>query len=440
MPISEERRRAEVVARAGLSLLSNVDDPSAAGALRAALRHREPRVRAAALQSLGWSGGEGDVPAAIAALGDEDPGLRRAGRWALGELGGSAAADALAGALTGTEGRERGELIESLAWLRDPRALVAAREMSVDPATNHSVDYAFTVSALVRLGNAEDRERLRELLLSVADQPRWYLAMLVVLRRALAEHHPEEAEQLEAWVAARASSEARRRITGSTYVEVEPLEPRTVPRMTLVELHARPVDDAWPPPKFGGRPDWVEAPAWPHTPSGRPMTFYGQLPALTDPPRTAYIFISMQEAAATWELFGADTAVILQPDGRYSSPVQPLSTGPRLYVGAPRGDRLHPPRIYVPYERFVRLEPGADPPQWTWPELPEFTYMASVHGDHNKIGGTPIWIQGDPELDRDGWRNAFQFDADWAGCELSGNGAVCHGFVRDDGSAAFMWE
>ena len=48
-------------------------------------------------------------------------------------------------------------------------------------------------------------------------------------------------------------------------------------------------------------------------------------------------------------------------------------------------------------------------------------------------------MQYDPELDRQGWRNAFQFDADWAGHELA-DGAVCHGFIRDDGSAAFMWD
>jgi hypothetical protein len=38
------------------------------------------------------------------------------------------------------------------------------------------------------------------------------------------------------------------------------------------------------------------------------------------------------------------------------------------------------------------------------------------------VGGTPL----------------FQFSADWAGREL-GDGAQCHGFVREDGAGAFLW-
>jgi HEAT repeat protein len=57
----------EVVARVALGLLSQIDDETAAEALRSAGRHSEARVRAAALRSLAWSGEQTDVPMTIGA-------------------------------------------------------------------------------------------------------------------------------------------------------------------------------------------------------------------------------------------------------------------------------------------------------------------------------------------------------------------------------------
>lgn len=55
------------------------------------------------------------------------------------------------------------------------------------------------------------------------------------------------------------------------------------------------------------------------------------------------------------------------------------------------------------------------------------------------MAGKPLTPQGEQLPPGDGWTFAFQFSAAWAGREL-GDGAECYGFVREDGTGAFLWQ
>jgi hypothetical protein len=193
------------------------------------------------------------------------------------------------------------------------------------------------------------------------------------------------------------------------------------------------------PAKFGGQSDWLAPPAWPLSPSGQPMVSLGQVPLLGQGNRIAYIFFST-EVDETWEQLGAGNAVVVQlTDARPQVPTRAARTGPQLYERAPAPHRYQPPDKMRPYERYVALEPEADPEKWEWPELPPNTYPADGHRDWNKIGGTPAYLQGEDLPPGTGWQFAFQFNAGWADHEF-GDVAECYGFVNNDGRGAFLWQ
>lgn len=89
--------------------------------------------------------------------------------------------------------------------------------------------------------------------------------------------------------------------------------------------------------------------------------------------------------------------------------------------------------------QHVRLEPGADPQAWTWPDRRPGTYPESLHEDRNKIGGTPLFLQGEGWRLGDGWRFAFQFSGGCAGWDPA-DGAEIYGFVTDQGAGALFWQ
>jgi len=89
------------------------------GAVISALQHSDPRIAEVAATCLGSAREERAVPA-LAALLTGGPGQAKAAIWALSEIGGKAAADALAGALSGPH---RQQAAVALGMLRDPRAV-----------------------------------------------------------------------------------------------------------------------------------------------------------------------------------------------------------------------------------------------------------------------------------------------------------------------------
>jgi hypothetical protein len=216
-----------------------------------------------------------------------------------------------------------------------------------------------------------------------------------------------------------------------------PEPPRTVPKAVLAELRPSSSDTpAGPVTKFGGQPDWIEQPAWPHASNGRPLVFYGQL--VRERADCLYVFLNMSFSAEVHNFapLGDGNAVVVQPGtGACHLQTLPRATGPQLF------ERRDPPGVPAlfrrpgrvsPYERMVSTHPGADPQKadddWD-----------GGHESWNKIGGTPQYLQGEEIPPGEGWEFAAQFTAGWAGCEL-GDGAECYVFTRADGTGAFLWQ
>lgn len=448
--------RVEQGARRASGLLRNIDDPTAVPALREAAIHDDGVIRAAALDSLGWSGGLKDVPVAAMALKDSERSVRKSARGVLAELGGQQAADALASTLSKTIDDELEEVVQALAWLRDARALEYARRLADEGFGRSSLlGWRNAVWAMVRLGDANTRRtlvaKMIDLVRLVEDpqrspgELRQAKNVYTNLKVALGSEFPEEAEDAHEslyeeapeqanWVAGR-----KREGVVPQIVKLEPMEERSVPRLSLAELGERPFDDSTPPAKFGGQPDWIDEPSWPLAADGRPLVFLGQLPLIGSPVRTAYIFVNADDHATTFKPLTDGNAVVIQPGGASHLPTAPMIQGPALFIGVGNGGRFRRINKSRRYQRYIRMEESADPPTWTWPDPPDGARVRDQHGDWNKIGGTPRFLQAEEWPPGDGWRFAFQFSADWAGREL-GDGAECYGFVRDDGTGAFLWQ
>jgi hypothetical protein len=448
-----------------LQLLGRLGDPDAAEALREAAVHASAAVRGSAVQSLGWSGSRSDVPLIASRLGDAEIFVRTRARAALAELGGRAAADALLASLSGLSDLECGDAQAALAWLGDRRDLESIRALARGRLSmpyyegRELSDRGWgSVYALFREGPEQDRRAFLEQALRMAreavvddpDRP-WVELALGVKENIGAVFGElgwagfiEEADRARAELAEQTAAlrpTVARHITQQrmSAVRCEPLLARSVPRRAMVRLQSEPTEDAeYPAAKFGGQPDWVGEPTWPLGPGDWPMIFYGQLPLLGSPTRVAYIFFSV-EVDDTWTALSQGNAVVVQPGSAPQVPTAARSTGPQLFHSVSEPGRYRSLVRNRPYERFVLLERGADPPRWSWPELPEHSYVADAHEDWRKIGGTPIFLQGEQFPAGEGWEFAFQFSADWAGHEF-GDGAECYGFVTRDGGGAFLWQ
>jgi HEAT repeat protein len=153
--------RAEEGSRRAPQLLAAIGDPAAAPALREAMSHADPHIRAAAISSIGWSGERSDVPAVATATEDAEGAVRTAARATLADLGGHEAAEALAACLDGLEEEERAQGVEALAWLGDTRAIAPLQELVEDELEGHAWYRGRGVlRALARIGSAEDVLRM----------------------------------------------------------------------------------------------------------------------------------------------------------------------------------------------------------------------------------------------------------------------------------------
>jgi len=445
-----------------IQLLGAIDDHRAAHALREALKHANRVVRRRALQSLGWSGDRGDVGLLGRLLDDEDSVVRDSARAALADLGGDQAVDVLFASLDGLPDVERGAVQAALAWLGDVRDLDCARELAVKllrrpkgSGGNPMHGGLGSIYAVLRVGSAADRQLLVDTVLDLIDEAeipdpaRYYNApgirraqdarmQLGIRLRASA--GVVEAETLDRWFSdrlrARLPRENWRGV--SRELDCDPVLPRSVPRLTLRSLGEHPpANAAGVLAKFGGQPDWIADPTWPLGPGGEPMVLLAELPLIGDPPRVAYVFFSHE--GNTWEPLGDGSAVVVQPGAPPQVPTRSAPTGPKLYEEYTEPHRYRQVRKRRPFERFITLEPGADPPEWSWPELPDGDTPREDPGDWGKIGGTPLFLQGEDCPPGDGWHFAFQFNAQWAGHEF-GDGAECYGFVHNDGRGAFLWQ
>lgn len=443
-----------------LRMLKSVGDDRAAPVLREALTDPDVFVRAAAATALGWSGGPVDAELLTPLTRDLDAGVRMAARGSLTELELDGAADLLAGVLPGMdlESLEGLQLLQCLAWLRDDRVHEALRrEVFAELGDVERFGYRDLVHALVRMGDVADRQLLAQHALDAVQASLtaptsvrshqllniWVTYVDAVGPVASAEvdaavrQLPDVSPALRAYLTGVAAPPSP---TGQPKPadEQQPGGPRVVPRWTMVRQLAEPPPGVeGPPAKFGGQPDWREQPAWPVGGDGELLMFYGQLPLPGLVARTAYIFLGGPDE---WQPLGPGNAVVVQPGGRGHLPTRPVARGPQRFewVAEPGRFRDRARRRPQP-ERFLLLQDGADPQSWEWPDPAEEVWATGSHGDWNKVGGIPLWLQGEDPPPGTDWTFAFQFNAAWAGDER-GDAAECYGHLRPDGTAALGWQ
>ena len=154
-----------------------------------------------------------------------------------------------------------------------------------------------------------------------------------------------------------------------------------------------------------------------------------------DDDRTAYIFLAGPDE---WRPLDGGNAVVVQPGNRCHLPTRPQAVGPQLHQWQLVAGRFRRRSRRVPApDRFITFAGGADPRSWRWPERAD-RLERDDDRDWNKVGGTPLWLQGPERPPGDGWSYAFQFVADCA--EERGDGAVCYGWTDGRGGVAFGWQ
>ncbi|MEW6347583.1 MAG: DUF1963 domain-containing protein [Thermodesulfobacteriota bacterium] len=223
-----------------------------------------------------------------------------------------------------------------------------------------------------------------------------------------------------------------------------------MPTCASIEFTRSPVPVTQPVTKFGGQPVWVTGPQWPFSPStGQPMCFISQIELTAElfgpcDARMAYVFMTDHpDVDNSWEPDGGENAVILQP-GTSRARIEPLRQGPSLYcMVRSRWSRY---LVEEPCEFRVALTYHDDPlfvPESTrmhWSENECETYAAALDG--NKIGGSPLFIQGD-EFPGDGtWQLLMQLDSTKVPFYINfGDMGTGYAFLSEDRTLGrFLWQ
>ena len=203
--------------------------------------------------------------------------------------------------------------------------------------------------------------------------------------------------------------------------------------------------------KFGGQPGWLDKAQWPTSRStGRPMRFIGQIAldvALfpNAKGKMAYIFMTDEDeyVDGTWEADGGENAVIIQPGSNLMASSD-LAAGPTLYEMVAQSGKTRLVAETREYE--VDLTPAADPPfqpeeeRGSWSKEKFEAYAAALDG--NKIGGTPIFLQGDEFPSGDEWRLLLQLDSTRVPFYVNfGDAGIAYAFINSEGSAGkLLWQ
>lgn len=205
--------------------------------------------------------------------------------------------------------------------------------------------------------------------------------------------------------------------------------------------------------KFGGQPSWTTDSQWPLSrQTGNPMRFVGQI-ALDQalfpgvPAQMVYLFMTDEDDGnfvdGTYEPDGGENAVILQP-GVPTVPTKMLVQGPTLYrmVEKEGHNRLQP----EPCEFAVTVVEEEDiefvSEDERWKMSKEEAKPATGTLDENKIGGTPVFMQGDEFPFPGRCRLLLQLDS----CSVPfyvnfGDAGVGFAFLNEAGDQAkFLWQ
>lgn len=210
--------------------------------------------------------------------------------------------------------------------------------------------------------------------------------------------------------------------------------------------------------KLGGQPVWNGPPTWPlHQASGRPMEFVAQVhldPAVFAIPRPTmvYLFVADAVEALTYEPYGGENAVVVQPGGPTQVDTVAQPEGPTLHhlvseIGAPQP--AHPAECELEPDVLVSVDAEApDPDQRRrWAGDPWLEYIERAQGAMgttrgNKIGGVPYFHRGWPApFTADEWMLALQLDGElpfFLNLGLDGTGYVL--VRRDLSTGVFFWE
>lgn len=187
--------------------------------------------------------------------------------------------------------------------------------------------------------------------------------------------------------------------------------------------------------RFGGQPTWIDDPQWPISLTwDNPMRFICQI--VLDPElfgslngTMAYVFLTHPEVGSDFFdpdiIFfeGGENAVIIQPNGHYDGAVQPLASGPSLYLED--GSR-------AAFE--VETELGDDPDFVPQEDIANSSaYFKATYA--NKIGGSPGFFQGDDWPIGGPWKLLLQLDPDDAPFHLNlGASPRLFAFISADGT------
>lgn len=203
--------------------------------------------------------------------------------------------------------------------------------------------------------------------------------------------------------------------------------------------------------KFGGQPTWVEAPQWPLSrQTGRPMRFLAQV-ALETPVFTAsggkmaYVFMTDEEeyVEGTWEPDGGENAIVVQP-GVFAGPTTDTATGPSLYRMAEAAGqaRLVPEAVEFSAELRTAEEPDYQPEsaRGTWTDERFEAYAQALEG--NKLGGAPIFLQGDEFPAGDEWKLLLQLDSTAVPFHVNfGDAGIAYAFIdSQERRGKLLWQ
>jgi len=203
--------------------------------------------------------------------------------------------------------------------------------------------------------------------------------------------------------------------------------------------------------KFGGQPVWIDKPQWPLSEQTRnPMEFICQI-ALSDDlfpgmeGKVAYVFMTEEEEYVdeTWEPDGGENAIIIQP-GVTSAVVSEIVDGPSIkeYIEVKGYDRLQPKLKEFSVRLSIKDEPdfASEEIRDKWSESAFDEYAQALDG--NKIGGTPIFLQGD-EFPTDGeYKLLLQLDSTRTPFFVNfGDAGIAYAFINSEGTVGkFLWQ
>jgi uncharacterized protein YwqG len=202
--------------------------------------------------------------------------------------------------------------------------------------------------------------------------------------------------------------------------------------------------------KFGGQPHWLGEPQWPLSKAtGEPMRFIGQIAIAPEifgqvSARMAYLFMTDDEKVdGTWDPDGGENALILQP-GETSIRTEPLTNGPTLFrMGKRFFGAMNWPKTL---EFGVRLTTGEDSVPRTddaGRKISEEEFDSALQAlSGNKVGGTPMFLQGDEFPAGGPWNLLLQLDSAALPFFVNfGDAGVGYAFISQDGKQGkFLWQ